>query len=66
MRAHRISSDMHEALEIIKRVIDALPDNPESADEAWQMFKLFQARDCLNAAYEYEQDKEAELMEGFY
>lgn len=41
MRAHRISSDMHEALEIIKRVIDALPDNPEDADEAWQMFKLF-------------------------
>ena len=66
MRAHRISSDMYDALEIINRIIDALPDNPEDAEDAWQMFKIFQTRDCLRAAYEYEQDKEAELMEGFY
>lgn len=41
MRAHRISSDMYDALELIKRIIDALPDNPEGPEDAWQMFKIF-------------------------
>ena len=66
MRARFISSDMYEALELINKVIDALPDNPESAEDAWQLFKVFQARDCLRAAYDYEKEQESILMEGFY
>ena len=66
MRARFISSDIYDALEIVKRIIDTLPDDPDNADDAWQMSKIFQARDCLKAAYDYEKDKEAELMEGYY
>lgn len=66
MRERFVSSDMHEALEIIGRIIEALPDNPECAEDAWQLFKVFQARDCLRAAYDYEKEQESILMEGFY
>lgn len=66
MRGHFISSDMHEALEIIGRIIEALPDDPDNAEDAWQLFKVFQARDCLRAAYDYEKEQESILMEGFY
>ena len=66
MKARFISSDMYDTLEIINRIIDALPDDPENAEDAWQMFKVFQARDCLKAAYEYEKEQESILMEGFY
>lgn len=66
MKARFLSSDMHDALEIINRIIDALPDDPDNAEDAWQLFKVFQARDCLRAAYDYEKDQEAVLMEGFY
>ena len=66
MKARFISSDMYDALEIINRIIDALPDDPENAEDAWQMFKVFQARDCLRAAYDYEKEQESILMEGFY
>lgn len=66
MRGRFISSDMHEALEIIDRVIKALPNDPDNAEDAWQLFKVFQARDCLRAAYDYEKEQESILMEGFY
>lgn len=66
MRGCFISSDMHEALEIIDRVIKALPNDPDNAEDAWQLFKVFQARDCLRAAYDYEKEQESILMEGFY
>lgn len=66
MRGRFVSSDMHEALEIIGRIIEALPDNPDTAEDAWQLFKVFQARDCLRAAYDYEKEQESILMEGFY
>lgn len=66
MRGRFVSSDMHEALEIIGRIIEALPDDPDNAEDAWQLFKVFQARDCLRAAYDYEKEQESILMEGFY
>lgn len=66
MRGRFVSSDMHEALEIIDRVIKALPNDPDNAEDAWQLFKVFQARDCLRAAYDYEKEQESILMEGFY
>lgn len=66
MRGRFVSSDMHEALEIIDRVIKALPNDPDNAEDAWQLFKVFQARDCLRAAYDYETEQESILMEGFY
>ena len=65
MRGRFLSSDMHDALETIRKVIDAMPE-PKDAEDGWQLFKLYQARDCLRAAYEFEQDREAELMEGYY
>lgn len=66
MRGRFVSSDMHKALEIIDRVIKALPNDPDNAEDAWQLFKVFQARDCLRAAYDYEKEQESILMEGFY
>lgn len=63
-KIHFISTDMAEALEIIQRVIDALPDDPDNAEDAWQLFKVFQARDSLKAAYDYEREQELELVEG--
>lgn len=65
MRGRFISSDMYDALELIRKVIDAMPE-PKDAEDGWQLFKLYQARDCLRAAYDFEKDKESELMEGYY
>lgn len=62
----RLSSEMYDALAIINRIIKKLPDDPDNADDAWQLFKVFQARDSLKAAYEYQRDQESVLMEGFY
>lgn len=66
MRGRFVSSDMYDALEIIDRVIKALPNDPDNAEDAWQLFKVFQARDCLRAAYDYEKEQESIMMEGFY
>lgn len=65
MRGRFISSDMYDALELIRKIIDAMPE-PRDADEGWQLFKLYQARDCLQAAYDYEREQESQLMEGYY
>lgn len=65
MRARFISTDMYDALELIKKIIDAMPE-PTDSEDGWQLFKLYQARDCLRAAYDFEKDKESELMEGYY
>lgn len=65
MRARFISSDMYDAIELVKKIIADLPE-PSSADDGWQLFKLYQARDCLRAAYDYEREQESELMEGYY
>lgn len=62
----RISSEMKDALDLVQQIIASMPEDPDNADDAWQLFKLFQARDCLRAAYDYERDVEAELMEEFY
>lgn len=61
-----ISSDLYDAIELVNKVIDALPDDPTAAEDRYQLFKIFQARDCLRMAYDYERDQEAILMEGFY
>lgn len=65
MRARFISSDMYDAIELVKKIIADLPE-PSNADDGWQLFKLYQARDCLKAAYDYESEQESELMEGYY
>lgn len=65
MRGRFISSDMYDALELIKKIIDEMPE-PSDAEDGWQLFKLYQARDCLRAAYDYEKAQESELMEGYY
>ena len=65
MRGRFISSDMYDALELIKKIIDEIPE-PRDADEGWQLFKLYQARDCLQAAYDFEKEQESQLMEGYY
>lgn len=62
MRAFRmISEDMRDVLDRIQHIIDAMPDNPDCAEDAWQLFKVFQARDSLKAAYEYEVEVEERL-----
>lgn len=65
MKGRFISSDMYDALELIKKIIDAMPE-PADAEDGWQLFKLYQARDNLRAAYDYEKEQEAEIMEGYY
>lgn len=61
-----ISSDMYDALQLLEHIINALPDNPQSAEEGWQLFKVYQARDSLRAAYDFELEQEDTVMEGFY
>lgn len=62
MRSFRmISEDMRVVLDRIQHIIDAMPDNPDNAEDAWQLFKVFQARDSLKAAYEYEVEVEEHL-----
>lgn len=58
---HMISEDMRDVLDRIQHIIDAMPDDPDNADDAWQLFKVFQARDSMKAAYEYEVEVEDRL-----
>ncbi len=54
----KISEKIAEALAATYEIIEALPDDPDNANDAWELFKVFQVRDSLKAVYQYEKDKE--------